>query len=259
MVGVALFVISGGLHSRDHTAALAGVTLIVVSAIPWPWGSERYRRACARNVWGASRALQHIEGQFRAADTRRLKEFQTLPVPARLEEAKKELLSVWEADGFRNGRAATLKDRAMRRTELRERLRDIQGRVVALAETDSETGYSKILGQILAARERDNEERMRENGATLAKLIAQQRKLSPPEPLLRDHALLCDAFRDEQTAMWDYYAALRGGDTQSIQKAVEQYEEAADLCIARLTALGIPSRRHHRPRSAGVESGGSVT
>jgi len=175
-----------------------------------------------------------------------------------LEEATKEMLSVWEADGFRHGRAATLKDRAMRRTELRERIRDIQGRVAALAETDSERGYSKILGEILAARERDNEERMRENGATLAKLIAQQLKLSPPEPLLRDHALMCDAFRDEQTAMWEYYAALRGGDTQSIQKAVEQYEGAAELCIARLTALGIPSRRHHGLRNARVESDGSV-
>jgi hypothetical protein len=182
-----------------------------------------------------------------------------VPVPGRLEEAMKELLSVWEGDGFHHGRTATLKDRAMRRTELRERVRDIQGRMAALAETDSERDYSKILGEILAGRERDDEERMSENGATLAKLIAQQRKLSPPEPLLRDHALLCDAFRDEQTAMWEYYATLRGGDTQSIQKAVERYEEAADLCIARLTALGIPSRRHHGLRNAGIESGGSVT
>jgi hypothetical protein len=176
-----------------------------------------------------------------------------------LEEAMKELLSVWEADGFRHGRTATLKDRAMRRTELRERVRDIQSRVAALAETDSERSYSKILGESIAAKEQDNEERMRENGATLAKLIAQQRKLSPPEPLLRDHALLCEAFQDEQTAMWEYYSALRGGDTQSIQKAVEQYEGAAELCIARLTALGIPSRRHHGLRNTGVESGGSMT
>jgi hypothetical protein len=258
-VGVALLVAVGGLHSRDHPVALAGVTLIIVTGIPLPWGSERYRRACARNVSGASRALQHIEGQFRAADTRHLKEFQKVPVPARLEEATKELLSVWEADGFRHDRAATLKDRAMRRMELRERVRDIQGHVAALAETDNEKGYSKILGEILAARERDSEERTRENGATLAKLIAQQQKLSPPEPLRRDHALLCDAFRDEQTAMWRYYAALRGGDTRSLQKAVEQYEGAADICIARLTALRIPSRRHHGLRNAGVESGGSVT
>jgi hypothetical protein len=149
------------------------------------------------------------------------------PMPSGAEQAgvRATRAGFWEASGFRHGRAATLKDRAMRRTELRERVRDIQGRVAALAETDGEKGYSKILEEILAAREQDNEERMRENGATLAKLIAQQQKLSPPEPLLRDHALLCEAFRDEQTAMWEYYAALRGGDTPRIQKLLSSMKK----------------------------------
>jgi hypothetical protein len=239
IAGVALLIVGGGFHSGD-LAGLTGIVLIVVSALVRPSGRERYRRVCARLVADAARAVGEAEGRFCMAEAKRMDEFGALRVPERFAVESRDLLLLFkEKNKLHLNRAGSIRNRALRRRELRDRIRDLQTRVAELAATEVEVGYGAKLTAMLAASEQDNDERMLQNGQTLSQLVECQEDLLPPEPFRYEHDLMCRGFREELTAMLEYYAASREGDSDAIRGAAQKYEDAVQLCATRLRALGI--------------------
>ncbi|HLM85187.1 MAG TPA: hypothetical protein VK272_03255 [Solirubrobacteraceae bacterium] len=230
---------AGGV-GRGGAVALAGVVVIGVSVLPWPWGTERYRRVCARMLAKAARDIEVAHGQARVAESARVCDLRGIAAPDGLLSEHNELLRRCSADeALQQDRTGPLQARALRHMEVRDRIRELRQRVSELVTTSDEKQYRVKLEAMMIAREEAVEARAEESGRILSRLVADQVALKPPESLRDAHDVMCRAFREEIAAMWEYHLALHDGDADAIRAASMRLEDALDVCATRVEALGI--------------------
>src|ERR1700688_1915559 len=82
VLGVALLFVSGWPAKGwiGHSAA----ALIVIAALPLPWGAEAYRRRCGRSVMRASREIESVRADACAERRAHLKVLKAVTAPERL-------------------------------------------------------------------------------------------------------------------------------------------------------------------------------
>jgi hypothetical protein len=241
VAGAVLLSVAGGVHSGG-ILPVAGLALIVASLVPAPWGTERYRRTCARAIVRAAREVGLAEDRSYTADAEQLASFRRVVVPTRFRAEHDELLRLLETDGrLRRDRSAVMKERALARLDVRDQIRAVTTRLETLAPAEDER-YSAELVATVRARRRHAEDRARECGQAISQLIERQGEIRPPDALGAVHDSMCRAFGEELTAMWAYQTALLDGDAEALRAAAQSYEEAIEACAAQVEALGIRTR-----------------
>jgi hypothetical protein len=213
MAGVTLLAVAGGIHSGGVTP-LAGLALIILSVIPVSWGTERYRRTCAKYLVHAAREVKLAEDRFCAAEAGQMAGFRRVVVPAHFQAEHDELIRLFEIGGrLQRDRSTALRERALARLDVRDQIRALRARVETMASANDEQ-YVAELAAVVTARQRHAEERAHECGQAISRLIARQGDIRPPDALGPAHDSMCRAFGEELTTMWAYQTALVDGDAR---------------------------------------------
>jgi hypothetical protein len=160
IAGVTLLSVAGGIHS-GAAIPLAGLALIIVSIVPVPCGTERYRRTLAKAIAHAAREVKLAEERCCTADAGQIAGLRRLVVPLQFQADHDELLRLFEIDGrLQRDRSTVLQERALARLDVRDDIRAIMARVETLASAEDEP-YTAALVATVRARQRHAEERAR--------------------------------------------------------------------------------------------------
>jgi len=239
----------------------AGVLLVVVAVVPWPWGAEGYCRRLARGVAQASRLTGGCQREWLASEDRRLAEQRALVVPTALSGDAKELEAVLVAARECSRQSTPFATRATMLWELQQRRKELERKIVGAAAAEPEGGlqaYSAAITAIAAEPERDGKQVRARSARALDELIAGQRLLRAPEKLRGEHEQLQATLGGEHAAMSAYQSATRGRERSVVHASALAYEQAVASRNDALRALGIwiarPTPRSQRATSRPIRT-----
>lgn len=238
LIGVVLLYVGGGWPPAG--LGVAGLVLVLVAVLRWPWGVDAYRWRCASAASKAARGIEAATKRSCEQQSQSLRELLQISVPDRLAEESQELISLVEsAEAMQRDRSTPLPERSAALVSLRDRIEQICADITSRADTVDERSYGNALSAMVAANERAIQKKVDESLGILANLLAFLEGLRPPRRFRAEHDSMCQAFREEFVALSDFYTVSRGSDTQAVRTAATVYQNAAQACYKRLQDSGI--------------------
>jgi hypothetical protein len=238
VIGTALFFGGGGW--RLSGVGVVGGVLVAVAVIQLPWGVGSYRRRCAGIAADAARAIENTSRLKSEQLQQHVKEVRALPVTDRFAQEGEAWVALLEtAEALQGSRSTSLPERSAELMHFRIRSEAMYADLTARARTEDERRYCAVLSSVMIANNRMTDSQMQEVTRILGELARHLEQLRPPARIRAAHDAMCQAFREELEALSEYYAAVVGSDAEAVRVAAMAYQNAAQVCYARLNGLGV--------------------
>jgi hypothetical protein len=238
LIGIAFLLIGGGWPPAGP--GVAGLILVAVAVLQWPWGLGAYRRRCAGAASRAALAIETATKRSSEQHQQHLNALRRIPIPDGLAQEAEKLISLIEASGaMHEDRSTPLPERSAALINLQSSRKKIYDKIADHASTPDEQAYRDALRSTTEANDQVTNEEMQESLRILTNLIAYQEQLQPPKHLQSAHESMCRAFREEFAALSKHFAASQNCDTEAVRATAIEYQQAAYACYARLHDLGI--------------------
>lgn len=237
-VGTALFFGGGGW--RLSGVGVVGAVLVAAAVIQLPWGTGAYRRLCAGTAAEAAQAIENTSRLKSEQSRRHVEKLRALPVPERFAQEGQAWVALLEAaEALQESRLTSLPERSAELMNLRICSEAMYADLAARARAEDELRYCAVLSSVVIANNGMTDGQMQEVTRILGELASHLEQLRPPARLRAAHDAMCQAFREELEALSGYYAAVVGSDAEAVRVAAMAYQDAAQVCYARLTGLGV--------------------